>query len=516
MINLTQKQINRGLLKQYVEKSENDFLTFARGLTIPSASGPKLFYDCMADFQRDFFEAVAPSLHALRDGTLPPRRRFWLERTKKASKDADLAVIVSWLMSFPKRPFKIQITAANQKQAGIVKTRIEDLIYFNPWLRHRMRVVMNKIEGTRMTKDLCKTTIEATGTAGGAHGETPDLLILNELVHVDKWKVMETHRDNADGVPQGVVIISTNAGFRGTKAEVWRTIAINGDRWQTHIWHKQAPWVDAADVKEAKDRNDPFEYARLWEGRWISGRGGAVSEKDIDACFNADLQPLVAPEDGWFYTAGLDLGISHDHSGLAVVGANPLLGRLRVACLKDFSPEIMGGGEKLEIDSDAVEAACKWAFDTFRIDWFGYDPAAGGSFMAQRLIKLGLPMQEMTFSNPSNKVAMAKCFVQSLKERKLECFEDEALRRDMGKFEIEAMLPSGFKLKAVSDEYGHADVGTALVIALPRAMSLLSYVFSKDQVYFVDDNEELNNEEIEDMPDELRDIYNCKAVDVLD
>ncbi len=495
------------LYRQYVENSANDFLLFARGLMIPSATGPQLFKDCIADFQLEFLEAIAKPLQALRDGTMPKWRRFWLERTKKASKDADLALIVAWLMAFPKRPFKIQIIASNQKQAGIVKTRIEDLLHFNLWLKKRIRVVQNRIMGTTIAGGLVKTVIEATGTAGGAHGETPDLLILNELVHVERWNVMETHRNNADGVPQGIVIISTNAGFKGTKAEVWRKIAIKSKRWLDFIWHKIAPWVDPEDVKEAKDRNDPFEYSRLWLGKWISGRGGAVTEEDMNACFREDLQPLTEAENGWLYGAGLDLGISHDHAGIVVVGANAKESRIKIGYIRDFPPSVMGGGEKLEVDIEAVEAACVWAFKTFNLGWFGYDPAAGGSFTAQRLIKLGVPMQEMTFSSPSNLKIMGQCFVQALKERKLECFESEEMRRDMGKFEIEAKVPSGFVLKAVSDEYGHADVGTALVIALPHAMELLGYYFSGDHVYSMENKEPLSDEEIDDLPDEFKELY---------
>ena len=72
--------------------SKKSFMHFARGLTIPSARGPVLFEMVMADFQRKFFEDIAPSLHALRDGEMPPHRRFWLERTKKTAKDADVAI----------------------------------------------------------------------------------------------------------------------------------------------------------------------------------------------------------------------------------------------------------------------------------------------------------------------------------------------------------------------------------------------------------------------------------------
>jgi len=114
-----------------------------------------------------------------------------------------------------------------------------------------------------------------------------------------------------------------------------------------------------------------------------------------------------------------------------------------------------------------VEDACYKVHKTFRIRWFGYDPAAGGSFMAQRLRRRGVPMRELSFSSPTNLKNMATSLVQCMTSRTLEGFDDEdgRLRRDFGKFNI-LEKPSYYRLEAVSDEFGHADVGTALVICL--------------------------------------------------
>jgi len=505
---LTVGDMRRGVFHEYVEQSRNSFMTFVGGLVIPSASGPQLFCMCMADFQREFFEDIAPSIEALREGLVPPDRRWWLERTKKAAKDSDLAAIDIWLMAFAERPFQVQVTASNQKQAGIVKARIEAIIHFNSWLNDWVRVVQNKVEGRALGRNLVRTTIEATGTAGAAHGETPDLLILNELVHVDKWEVMKTHRNNADGVPRGIVIVSTNAGFKGTEAEMWRKTALTSTRWKYQVFHDRAPWIDPNDVDEAASRNDPFEHKRLWQGLWISGKGGAVGEEDVAAMFDESLKMLAGLEDepGWYYAAGLDLGVNHDHAGIAVVGANPLQGRLRVAALRDYPPSVPGGGGKLEVDLMQVEADCRAVSEAFNIQWFGYDPAAGGSFMAQRLRATGVPMVEMQFT-PANLKLMAQAFVQVTKARLLKSPPSEVLKRDVEKFEIEAMLPSGFRLKAVSDETGHADVGTALVIVLPKTMERLGWIPSGDWTYSDENDEPLTEEEIEDMPEELREIY---------
>lgn len=493
----------------YQEKSQDDFLLFTQGLVIPSATGPQLFKNCIADFQLKCFGDLALSLHAVRDGVMPPCRRFWIERTKKAAKDSDAAICILWLMVFAKRPFKIQICAANQKQASIIENRAVELLHYNPWLKDRVEIVQRVIRSRVMPREVW-THIEATGRAEEAHGETPDLLVLNELVHVERWGVMETHMNNADGVPQGVVVVFTNAGVRGTKAEQWRKYALeNKGRWHSHIWHNRAPWVNEDDVREAKQR-DPIgaEFERLWNGRWISGIGGALSQDEIDRCFVLDGE-LEKIEKGWIYSAGLDLGISHDHSGVVVLGANMAEQRIKVVYLRGWEPSVPNDKGVLEVDSAAVELECFRLNGLYGLHSFWYDPAAGGSFMAQRLRKRGLPVREMGFT-ASSLTLMAKSFVQVVKDGKLECFEDEEgrLRRDFGKFQIEHRPPSNYKLLAVSDEYGHADVGTALVVCLPCAVGLMGGGWmQQDDVLWDENDEPLDEEERSELPDELADIY---------
>jgi len=58
----------------YVAKSEDDPMLFIRGLKIPSAHGPVRFQSCATQFQLDCFADLAPSLIAVRNGTMPPVR----------------------------------------------------------------------------------------------------------------------------------------------------------------------------------------------------------------------------------------------------------------------------------------------------------------------------------------------------------------------------------------------------------------------------------------------------------
>lgn len=498
----------------YRALSVNDPDCFIRGLMIPLVGQ---FQGCMAPFQRATFDDLVPSMRAVQLGQMPPKRRFWIERTKKASKDADIAAVLTWLLAFPKRPLYMQVGAANQEQAGIVRDRIKDLLFYNPWLQDFVEVqdtcVVHKGNGPAAKVDIL------TASIAGSHGATPDVMIVNELSHVQKWEFVENLLDNADGVPRGLVIVATNAGQIGSKSETWRRNALDTSgesrshiqgggqvqviektNWTCHILSEPAPWHGKEMLADAKRRNPASRYKRLWQGKWTSGKGDALTEEGIDRCFKSNIKPLSKPEDGWLYVAGLDLGVSHDHSGLVIVGVQRALRRLRVAFYRAWEP--LPGGE---VNLSEVEEVCLGMSRLFRLVWFGYDPSQA-VFMAQRLRQRGCPMTEMTF-NGRNLDHMATAMVQAVEEGMLEIYSDgeDRLRRDLGKLTI-VEKPYGYKLESVRDEFGHADVGTALAICLPRAVSLLS-VFGLQASDDLGVDGELSVADADAMPDELKEIY---------
>src|SRR5690606_14365075 len=121
-----------------------------------------------------------------------------------------------------------------------------------------------------------------------------------------------------------------------------------------------------------------------------------------------------------------------------------------------------------------------------------------------------------TFASETNRTMMAKAFVVAAKGRKLAAYEDPegTIRRDFAKFNIDHKPPSTYTLKAVSDEFGHADVGTAIIIALPRAMALINVPLAglgPEDELFVEDDSDLTEEELKDMPEELRELYETPA-----
>ena len=137
---------------------------------------------------------------------------------------------------------------------------MEDLLHYNPWLNEFVVIQNWKV---KHQGGLAEIDIMAADIAG-SHGATPDVLVINELSHVTKWEFIENLLDNADGGPQGIVILATNAGFKGTKAEVLRKNALASKMWSVHIWNEPSPWLSPDDIEDARLRNSPSRFRRLW------------------------------------------------------------------------------------------------------------------------------------------------------------------------------------------------------------------------------------------------------------
>jgi hypothetical protein len=435
-----------------------DFVSFAESIFIPAVGGPARFGDVMADFQRERFRALEPSLCAVKDGRKPLIGRFWWEATKGASKDSDLAVALLWLLAFTHRPLTCQVGAADADQAQELRKAALAILRLNNWLGKAIEVQARKIIAPRTGSEA--EIIPAD--VAGSHGARPDVLIANELSHVAKREFIENLADNATKVPHGIMVIATNAGFLDSWQAEWRQIAMDSDRWSVHVWGQPAPWLDEADLAEASKRNSPSRYNRLFWGRWSSGEGDALSEDDIQAAI-VHAGPMSGSED-YIFGAGLDLGIRRDHSGFVVVGVRPSEGKVRLAWAEQWKPP-KGG----EVSAATVRAAVIQANIRFRLNRCYYDPSAGGSILAQDLRNAGVNMLRWDFTS-QNCDLMAREMMLAFRERRIQLYDHPDLIRDLRKLNI---VDRGFKLKldAPRDEFGHSDVATALAIIMPVALA---------------------------------------------
>ena len=208
-------------------------------------------------------------------------------------------------------PWPVKFGAADQDQADELRKAAKSILRLNSWLAERVTVQNWKLicEATQ-----CEAMIIAADTAG-SHGSRPDVLILNELSHVTKDEFAANLLDNASKVPNGLVIIATNAGFVGTQGRIKRReLARTSPRWSFHQFAEPAPWLDPAEIEEARQRNTLTRFMRLFHGVWSSG-GDALEDADIEAAIDKSLSTITSTQPGVAFAAGLDLGIK---SGLFV------------------------------------------------------------------------------------------------------------------------------------------------------------------------------------------------------
>ena len=450
---------------EQIRRYATDPAAFIADLTIPGARGSVRFGDVMADFQRERFASIIPALVAVANGEKPPIGRHWWEATKGASKDSDLACALLWLLAFTRRPLLCQIGAADSDQADELRKAAIAILRLNPWLAQRVDV-----QASRILSDATGSVAEiiAADTAG-SHGARPDVLILNELSHVTKQEFAENLLDNAAKVPHGLVVIATNAGFKGTWQESWRDIARTSDRWHFHVWDKPAPWLDPEEIEEAKRRNSTARYLRLWWGVWSTNSGNAIDAEDLAAAakqlenlFNSPELPYIVT------TAGVDIGWRKDSSAIVVTGANMRTGRVRVLETMAWTP---APGSPVVIGD--VEAALLGMHDVYHFAKVNADPREFVSSI-QALQLRGVPIVEFP-AVAKNDTAMAECAWRMFRERAVDIDVSELrLLADLQRMTIVEKSGNSLKAEFPRTAAGHCDVGQAFILSLPAADEVLA------------------------------------------
>jgi len=436
--------------------------SFALSLEIQTANnGLQRFEDVIAPHQIEWLDAVAPSFEALAKNKKPPIGRFWIEATKGCSKDSDVGCYVLWVLAFSSRPLTIQIAAADQDQAGETWRAMNAAIRQHPWLSGLVTCNNWRLTNPK-TGSVCDVV---AADVAGSQGARPDLLVINELSCIVKQEFAENLMDNATKMPNGIVIVATNAGSVDSWQWRWRETARCSPRWSFHQYDKPAPWLDPADLEEAKKRNSKSRFNRLFWGVWSTGSDFI----DGDLIEAAIMQPTRAglPMPGFLtfadpqfsYVSALDLGVKNDYCALVTLGIHGAGQFMRLATEQSWAPD----GKTGETDLVAVEAAVLEMWHKFRPVGVFFDPHQC-ALMSQRLRARGVRMIEYPFSETTH-VAMAEAMLQVFTAKKIKLPRCSVTIEQIRRLSVQEKS-YGQRLVFPRNRAGHCDVAVALAIAI--------------------------------------------------
>ena len=440
-----------------------DPVEYRRRLLIDTNRATRLLAAAADGWQQADFEALDPGWRrCVGKSNGPCVQRAYLERARGHSKTNDIAVMATWALIAAPHPITGVVAAGDLDQARLLRDGIDRLVKNNPWLGLLLTVRNYRIVN-RITASVCDIVASDAATN---YGLTPDFLVCDELTHWHKAEMWDTMFSSAAKRANCMVVLISNAGVGQGTSWQWRVreSARNSPDWYfSRLDGPQASWISEKQLAEQRAMLPASAFRRLWLNEWVRGTGDALEPADIEACCVLDGPPNP-PESDWTHIQGLDLGIKHDHAALVVLACKPGAGKVRLAHVQSWKPPAGG-----EVDLIAVERAVAECSQKFSSTVTFYDPHQC-ALMAQRLRKAGFRMEEQPFLG-QHLNRMASSILQVFSSRRIELYRDEDLVADLLRLTI-VEKSYGYKLEAVSDEFGHADRAIALAIALPTAAEI--------------------------------------------
>lgn len=475
---------------------------FRSSLRIDADGTPVTFADTMEPWQAEDFAALDTAWQRVAGQDVQPHyQRAWLERPRGHSKTTDIAVMTTWAVFASRRKLSGIVAAADKDQAKLIRNGIDTLVRLNPWLSKILDVQQWLVRNVHTGSELEILSSDAPSS----YGLTPDFVICDELTHWKKPDLWESLLSSAAKRPSCLLVVICNAGF----GESWqwdiREAARTRDDWYFHrLDGPQASWINEATLAEQRALLPDTAYRRLWLNEWTAGAGDAFDPDDIAAALTLH-GPIFQPQPGWQYVAGLDIGLRHDSTALAVIGKHvghvtrtpakrqpvassairsmidlgmidgereqpddvryhPGSGRLKLACLKVWTPTKGKTVDLPEVELMALKLAQQFGLT------IGFDPYQAIQ-LSQNLRRRGVPVIEVGFQG-SNLQSMARCTLDAFQDRQIELFPHAELQADLKALRV-VERSYGFRLEAGRDSgTRHGDTATALAIALHVAKSI--------------------------------------------
>jgi len=482
-----------------LRKLQTDPAEFREAILVDTDDGPKRFGSVVDDWQEADFLAIDPALRRVVGQDIQAQQRAWLERPRGHSKTCDIAVSATWLLFASRRKLSGVCCASDRDQAALIREAIDRLLRCNPWLAELLEVKANRIRNrhTGSTLEIISSDVASS------YGLLADFVICDELTHWAKRDLWDSVFSTAAKRKHCLLLVISNAGFRESWQWQLREAIRNDPAWIfSRLDGPVASWISQERLAEQQRLLPRKVYERLWLNQWSDNSGDALELDDLESAICLKRQPNGL-EKGWIAVAGLDIGLSRDHSALSVVakhvgyteriakpkrrryGTNAALedlgflesakqeaeykhrpgtGKVRLMAVRTWKPD----GSKVELE--AVEKEITALRQQFMLQSVHFDPWQA-EYLAERLGKQHIRTEACHFT-AANLQEMAVSVLDAFREKRLELFPHEQLISDLKKLRI-VEKSYGYRLVSPRTSFeGHGDVATSLAIALRAARQI--------------------------------------------
>jgi hypothetical protein len=264
------------------------------------------FGSAMAPFQRSDFEAYfTPGA--------PPNA--WVARPRGGSKSTDAAAVaITDLLLAPDRA-RLYGLAVDVDQAALLMDSVADWTHYSPALEEafqfQTRKVINGATGTEL--------VILPSDAPSARGLRPFRIYLDEIVQHPNRGMFDSLVTASHKIPGCRLLITSTAGSPAHWSyPVWEW-ANESPQWLVRESHELAPWTDLAKVEDHRGHLPPSIARREYENRWVAGEENLFTVENVDDCIDSGREPETASDGNSRYRIGVDLGLVHDRTAVAVV-----------------------------------------------------------------------------------------------------------------------------------------------------------------------------------------------------
>lgn len=296
---------------QYLLQCRNDPLYWRNSLNVNRTHWGNI----MSAVQRNDFLAIDPALMYLAGvrQEMPKIRKIFRQRSRGYSKSTDMASDLLWLMAFTTRRIKGFVAAADRDQARFIWDQANQLVFDNPWLADLVEIQKNKFISKATT-----SKIEfVTSDAGSSFGETPDIVVLDELTH---WVTPGSKGEKAQmffescissygkRADEGAVLsVGCNAGFGIGFDWQLRERARTSPGWHFSAPPGSSPWYSDEMLEEQRGILSDNAFKRLYRNEWQDSGGTFVTIDEAKACVDPKLTKKSRPDqDVYAYVAAID------------------------------------------------------------------------------------------------------------------------------------------------------------------------------------------------------------------